>query len=82
MNKDIEEYKNFRKEQLEENLQRSFEEGKVKSLLRQENTNLKQAINEIREYIDKHKLDNRYNFKSLIYADDILQIIDKVGGNE
>lgn len=38
---------------------------------------LKQALNEIKEYINIHKLDHRENTRSLIYSDDILQIIDK-----
>lgn len=51
-------------------------------ILKEKNANLKQALNEIREYI-KEKQKAQYKFAlSHIECDDILQIIDKVLGDE
>lgn len=48
----------------------------------QENTNLKQALNEIRKVINECKMLMPHEFDWEEQADNILQIIDKVGGNE
>lgn len=65
---------------------KQWEEHKEK-----ENINLKQALNEIREYANSDKLLKRFsepriNAKGETHFDlirnDILQIIDKVGGND
>lgn len=50
-----------------------------------ENTNLKQALNEIKEICENNAIEvNTREYGNLIVTniDDILQIIDKVGGNE
>lgn len=57
--------------------------GEIKSILLliqnldKENTNLKQALNEIR-----NKIMNTPNYKELHYFDNILQIIDKIIGDD
>lgn len=61
------------------------------NLLKEENTNLKQALNEIREYINSEKFFIRMDEPQIsvggvtkyeLVKDDILQIIDKaLGGN-
>ncbi len=56
-----------------------------KRMLLDENTNLKQTLNEIRELIEKRATDENGDIGINLYASDsydILQIIDKVGGNE
>lgn len=52
--------------------------------IQQENINLKQALNEIREYINTKKItkDGVFLVKESTYGQDILQIIDKVLGDE
>lgn len=51
--------------------------------LRDENTNLKQALNEIREYLLSNVDDASADFEALDVKSDILQIIDKVlGGSD
>lgn len=50
-----------------------------------ENTNLKQALNEIKEVCENNAIEvNTREYGNLVVTniDDILQIIDKVGGNE
>lgn len=74
---------------LKENHIRAFEDGKYKDLLKQENANYKQALNEIKEYINNHKRNLIHPITQEEYEelDDeninkILQIIDKVLGDE